>query len=306
MSKVLIKKRADAAAKDKELQGLEAIGVGILNMHFQKPVAGGSSMDQIKTSLFACFTPSQAANAINYADSRPITPNQAAIFDDVATPSSTPSTIGFSAANAINFANSHPITPNQSSEKPSTSGLSAANAINYAHQAGALVPSSTPERPMKKKKPRTSGLPSRLGTPKDPMDQNFCESLYMIGEEEKMNISHSLLRKKCVEVRRTKSGLIFFQCAYCKHIPNRAKQSTLSPMDLKGLYRAFGRFIRTHVPACEHIPQEIKDLNPKATMNEKGSKRQWVSLARKKGFADRVDGKGIIYCKTLSPHRNKL
>mmetsp|Transcript_38873 Transcript_38873/g.81331 ORF Transcript_38873/g.81331 Transcript_38873/m.81331 type:complete len:269 (-) Transcript_38873:379-1185(-) len=153
--------------------------------------------------------------------------------------------------------------------------------------------------PQPAKKRRTARRSScRLPTANNPIDESFCMNLYSPDDEGNINPFHIEIRKNVLEVRRTKAGEIFFQCACCKHLLRevgaRAKQSVLAPQRLENLYHAFIRFMMDHVPACKHIPQEIKDLNPRATQNLR-SKKYWVASAIKKGLRNGGDGKGIIY-----------
>ena len=100
----------------------------------------------------------------------------------------------------------------------------------------------------------------------------------------------------------TQSGDVFFQCACCKHLPqsNRAKQSVLAPQRIENLYQSFMRFMMDHVSMCKYIPQEIKDLEPRATQNLRamGIKKYWVTSAINMGLRNGGQGKGIIYNKT--------
>jgi len=177
----------------------------------------------------------------------------------------------------------------------------AANVVNAVLDDFPVVTSPpTPKRPLKK--PRVCRSSSTLPTAEDPMDKSFCMRLYSKGEEGKINPTHIIVRKEVLEIRRTQSGEIFFQCAFCKHCSrgDRAKQSTLAPQSIESLYRAVIRFMMYHVPACEHIPQEIKDLIPKATMDVKArvTKKYWFDSAFDKGLRDGEDedGRSIIYC----------
>jgi len=180
-------------------------------------------------------------------------------------------------------------------------------AVNVANRAlgdfSMVTPPPTPTpTPRPAKKPRTRRSSSTLPTADDPMDEPFCMKLYSMGEEGNINRTHTVIRRDVLEIRRTQSGEIFFQCAFCKHCSrgDRAKQSTLAPQSIESLYRAVIRFMMYHVPACEHIPQEIKDLIPKATMDVKArvTKKYWFDSAFDKGLRDGEDedGRSIIYC----------
>mmetsp|Transcript_33477 Transcript_33477/g.61626 ORF Transcript_33477/g.61626 Transcript_33477/m.61626 type:complete len:116 (+) Transcript_33477:206-553(+) len=115
------------------------------------------------------------------------------------------------------------------------------------------------------------------------MDEFFFMRLYSMGEEGRINPIHTVLRRDVIEIRRTNTGSIFFQCAYCNHLScgNLAEQSTFAPQRIRGVYRAVMRFMKYHVPACEHIPQEIKDLSPTATRDVKAcdTKEYWAKSA---------------------------
>ena len=79
-----------------------------------------------------------------------------------------------------------------------------------------------------------------------------------------------------------------------------AEQSTLAPQSIRGIYRAVMRFMIYHVPACEHIPQEIKS-RARVDVKERGAKKYWVDSAFDKGLRDGEDedGESIIYCMTI-------
>mmetsp|Transcript_33473 Transcript_33473/g.61616 ORF Transcript_33473/g.61616 Transcript_33473/m.61616 type:complete len:136 (-) Transcript_33473:248-655(-) len=134
------------------------------------------------------------------------------------------------------------------------------------------------------------------------MDEVFFMTLYSIGEEGSINPIHTILRRDVIEIRRTEPGNIFFQCACCSHLPrgDRAEQSTLAPQSISSLYRAFTRFQTSHVPACEHIPQQIKNMSSMATRDVKArkTKEYWVESAKKKGLRDGKGDECIIYCNT--------
>ena len=143
----------------------------------------------------------------------------------------------------------------------------------------------------------------RLPNRNDPMDESFSMRLYTVGEEGYINPTHTAIRKEVMEISRTRSGEIYFQCGCCKHLPHadRAKQSSIAPQNLSGLYRGFVRFMMYHIPACGHIPASIKDLKPpKDTKDVKarGITKHWVNSAQMKGLTDGGEGRGIIYSQT--------
>eukprot|EP00579_Thalassiosira_antarctica_P006467 CAMPEP_0201892270 /NCGR_PEP_ID=MMETSP0902-20130614/36095_1 /ASSEMBLY_ACC=CAM_ASM_000551 /TAXON_ID=420261 /ORGANISM="Thalassiosira antarctica, Strain CCMP982" /LENGTH=45 /DNA_ID= /DNA_START= /DNA_END= /DNA_ORIENTATION= len=45
------------------------------------------------------------------------------------------------------------------------------------------------------------------------MDELLNMKLYSMGEEGKINPIHIVLRRDVIDIRRTESGKIFFQCA---------------------------------------------------------------------------------------------
>ena len=92
---------------------------------------------------------------------------------------------------------------------------------------------------------------------------------------------------------------------WCKHLDrkNRVKSSIIAPQNIGCIYRAFGRFMKDHVPKCMHIPTDLRLLDAKKTGIVRGSKDYWISSAQDIGLCDGVDGEGIIYC---SPTRTPL
>jgi len=169
-----------------------------------------------------------------------------------------------------------------------------------AKKPRASHPSKGDSSPPSRNKPSRSSC--TLPTADDPIDESFLAKLYTPGEEGKINPSHAIVRRDVLEIRRTRSGRVFFQCGCCKDRPRseRAKQSTLAPQNIGGLYRAMVRFMMYHVPACVHISGEIRELSPKATktVQAKGTKKYWVESAMELGLRDAEDGGGIVFCKT--------
>jgi len=171
--------------------------------------------------------------------------------------------------------NKRPFTPDQ-----------AADIVDAALEDYRIVtPPSTHERSAKKarisysSKPRSS---CTFPTADDPMDESFCMKLSSMDEEGKIHPTLIVLRRDVLEIR-TKSGKIFFQCA-CRKLLSRGdstKQSTLTLQSIRNLYRAVIRFMKYNAPACEHIPQEIKDLSPTATRDVKAcdTKEYWAKSA---------------------------
>ena len=133
------------------------------------------------------------------------------------------------------------------------------------------------------------------------MDESFCMKLYSKRDEGRINSAHIVICREVLEVRRTVTGKIFFQCAHCKHLPRgeRARLSHLAPQNVGNLYRAVVRFIINHVSACEHIPAHVKALSPKSSkvLAERRTKEYWVKNANTRGLTNGEDGKSIIYCR---------
>ena len=136
-----------------------------------------------------------------------------------------------------------------------------------------------------------------LPTNDDPEDPSFLMTLHSKRDYRYMNPVHISIRREVLNVRRTAvSGRIYLQCKHCQHIhrSERAKTSTITPQSIEGIYRAVGRFIKQHVPNCEHIPSHLKGLNAKEKVKN-GSKKYWISGAKKMGLRDGRDGKSITY-----------
>lgn len=136
-----------------------------------------------------------------------------------------------------------------------------------------------------------------LPTRDDPEDELFLASLHSKKDKGHINDAHIEIRRHVLEVHRTISGRVYFQCGCCAHInrKERTRCSTIAPQSVDSLYRGFVRFMMIHVPACEHIPEEFKKMNPKKKIT-KGSKQYWVECANAMGFRDGNDGEGIVYC----------
>ena len=184
------------------------------------------------------------------------------------------------------------------------SSVEAADVVDVALKDFRVVtPVNTPERRPAKKARTSASSACILRSKSDSIDEEFgIKSLYSSNDEDSMNSLHCKVRKDVLEVCRTVSGKIFIRCACCKDIPlnKRAKSSAVSPTRVATIYRAMVRFMMNHFPACEHIPQRIKEMKakpPKRGTNEGGIQEYWISSADEKGLVDGlVDGnKCIIY-----------
>ena len=94
------------------------------------------------------------------------------------------------------------------------------------------------------------------------------------------------------------SSISNYTGGWCKHLDrkNRVKSSIIAPQNIGCIYRAFGRFMKDHVPKCMHIPTDLRLLDAKKTGIVRGSKEYWISSAKDIGLRDGVNGDGIIYC----------
>ena len=188
----------------------------------------------------------------------------------------------------------------------------AAAPVRAAKRAAAVVsPVTAPARPRKKARRAARRDPAPAGAVacdrgpgrSDPADETFRATLYTPADEAKLNPGHVLLRRKLLEVGRTKAGRVFFQCIGCRHLPreDRVDHSVISPRSLKTLYNRAGSFVTDHVRRCPFVPREDKEICAIATKNKfkDGTKAHWKKSAKAIGLRDRADGKHIIYCKPL-------
>ena len=135
----------------------------------------------------------------------------------------------------------------------------------------------------------------------DPVDESFgLKTLHdPVLDDGRINPVHMIVREHVLDVRRSMSGKIFFQCKYCAHLPvhERANQSTVSPQSISKLYRANVRFHMSHVRNCEYIPEWIKSCSPKKSRigNSGGVKTSWVDSAMVMGLVDDAERKCIVY-----------
>jgi hypothetical protein len=135
----------------------------------------------------------------------------------------------------------------------------------------------------------------------DPVDESFgLKTLHdPVLDDGQINPVHMIVREHVLDVRRSMSGKIFFQCKYCAHLPvhERANQSTVSPQSISKLYRANVRFHMSHVRNCEYIPEWIKSCSPKKSRigNSGGVKTSWVDSAMVMGLVDDAERKCIVY-----------
>ena len=146
-----------------------------------------------------------------------------------------------------------------------------------------------------KKRSRSGCVPST----NDPEDSLFFLSLHSNKDKGKINAAHIPIRRDVLQVRRTVSGRVFFQCGCCSHVTrqDRARLSTIAPKSIEGLYRAFGRFFAHHVPHCQYIPKKIKSMAI-APQNNRGSKDYWTISANAMGLKDGYDC--IVYNGKMS------
>jgi len=149
---------------------------------------------------------------------------------------------------------------------------------------------------IKKKRTRSS---CSLPTTNDPEDESFSMKLYTNADNGKINPVHIRIRRDVLEVRRTLSHKVYFQCAFCKHLPRSERatpRSIVAPQRIANLYRGIIHFMMDHARECEHIPQEIKDLNPKALRSGsmRGVKKYWIESAKGIGLVDGADGSSIV------------
>ena len=171
------------------------------------------------------------------------------------------------------------------------------------------LPNPTSERCLPAKEPHRSKIKARrtatnsrrsqtgssclLPTASDPIDASFLMSLH---SARKINPVHEAVRRDVLEVRRTMSGKIFFQCGCCKHLPHneRAKLSRFAPRNVGTIYRSFTRFMMEHVSVCEHIPKNIKRMKAKrSSLRLRGVKDHWTKSAFENGLMN--TGRNIVY-----------
>lgn len=161
--------------------------------------------------------------------------------------------------------NKRPLTPDQAQ----AADIVDAALVDYRM----VTPPSPHERSAKKARISYSSKPRSS-------DESFCMKLSSMDEEGKIHPTLIVLRRDVLEIR-TKSGKIFFQCACRKLLScgDDTKQSTLTLQSIRNLYRAVIRFMKYNAPACEHIPQEIKDLSPTATRDVKACEtKEYLTL----------------------------
>ena len=143
-----------------------------------------------------------------------------------------------------------------------------------------------------------------MPTAKDPMDPSFCTTLYSDKDEGKINPSHIEIRREVLEVHRTMTGRIFFQCAFCKHLPqNERKGSIYAPQRVENIYRANVRFMMGHVRSCKFISQRLRALDPKAKnkVPKANIRHHWIKSTHAMGL---INGDhGIILCPEVNHTR---
>ena len=142
-----------------------------------------------------------------------------------------------------------------------------------------------------------TGISYLLPNSADPADPCFLLSLHSPTRDAgRINPVHVAVRRDVLEVRRTMSGKIFFQCGCCKHLPRneRARLSTFAPRNVGTIYRSFTRFMMEHVSVCEHIPEDIKRMNAKwSALRMTGDEDHWTKSMVEDGF--RNSDRNFVY-----------
>ena len=154
---------------------------------------------------------------------------------------------------------------------------------------------------MKEARAARRGAPCSIPTKRDPIDESFLATLHSDRDVGRINPAHVEVRKFVLEVRRTVSGRVFFQCRHCAHLDGFrcAKQSIIAPQTVERLYRANVRFMMDHVEACKYIPDYIKKMNASALrLTERGipsPRSYWAQSARAMGLRNDVKSKCIVF-----------
>ena len=136
----------------------------------------------------------------------------------------------------------HPVSPT-SSITPSPEYSISTTTNTKKHNRSIVTPTLTPSttelievaRPAKKRRHEvdcssrsssrsTTAKPCVFPTVNDPEDTSFEKTLHSDDDEGKINIAHVHIRREVLEVKRTMSGRVYFQCklyivcAYCVNI----------------------------------------------------------------------------------------
>ena len=113
----------------------------------------------------------------------------------------------------------------------------------------------------------------------DPVDKSFVlNTLHdpALNDGGRITLVHMIIHEHVLDVHRSMSGKVFFQCKHCAHLPvNKcAHQSTVSPQSINMLYHANIRFFMSHVRNCDYT---IKKCSPKKSRigNSPGRKALW-------------------------------
>ena len=179
-----------------------------------------------------------------------------------------------------------------------------ATAIAPIEDPRAVSPNSSPERFAQEAGAASSsdaGPSDLVPTRNDPRDESFRATFYSDKDDKYLNRGHILLRKKLAELRRTRSGRIYFQCIGCQHLPRKERItcSTKAPRSIKSLYRHVVSFMMNHVYACPFISQADKDICKAAKQSrmKTSTKEYWRTSAKAIGLRDGEEGRGIVFCE---------
>ena len=137
-----------------------------------------------------------------------------------------------------------------------------------------------------------------------------------------LNPLQNFLRTKCIEIfvaaqhhidapgrgsRPSYIGQLGLRCLHCKDVPRKdlARQAICYPSRRDTIFEAVRNYQRTHLGACQLIPQVIKDeyemLSNNATSQDKSKsilKVYYAEAASELGIIDSSTRKGLVYDKS--------
>ena len=138
----------------------------------------------------------------------------------------------------------------------------------------------------------SAGIPSA----RDPMDPYFLATLHSGRDVGRIDPVHVEVRRSVLEVRRTASNRVFFQCRHCAHLhePERAVSSIVDLVSVDGIYRDVVWFTRYHLRACEHIPRRVREMNAEAPWLAADIRAYWAESAMELGLRDDEERRCVV------------
>jgi len=137
---------------------------------------------------------------------------------------------------------------------------------------------------------------SSFPSARDPADPFFLATLHSDSDVGRIDPAHVEVRRSVLEVRRTVSNRVFFQCKYCAHLHEfeRAEMSIVDLASVDRIYRDVVWFVMYHVKFCKYIPSYIKEMNADAPWLAADIGAYWAESAMEIGLRDDEERRCVV------------